>query len=385
MTHPTAILQLGDARIYRISQWSHILSAGKCLARPLLVDGLGKFFVISGVCTPRDLDKLGEIIAVIRTEDPKQTQFHTWTAYSIGRSAELAHDNILDRANALEDMQSDHSLVIGVITQYWQEAKHNTVLMNYLKNILVLHACKLLNARTTHRLEAGDLVASSSSLVDSLGRYNPGAKSAQITAANTRLSHQLEFDALSLCSAAYRRELARFVEQACDEVVSAIVALTRSGSDEELVDYLHRWISRILVKPYTYAIRSISDNRKIAFRTDESSRHMVAGAFVAERSMAELDAAISAIRDDYLFFADRIDLVEELVYLVSIETHLPEYKELQDNIRVQINELIEALRSKDLSRVRKSIKNIKNLIRHRDMHMLWPMHETDDTLHPIYR
>lgn len=385
MTHPTAILQLGDARIYRISQWSHILSAGKCLARPLLADRLSKFFVISGVFTPRDLDKLGEIIAVIRTEDPKQTQFHTWTAYSIGRSAELAHDNILDRANALEDMQSDHSLVIGVITQYWQEAKHNTVLMNYLKNILVLHACKLLNARTTHRLEAGDLVASSSSLVDSLGRYNPGAKSAQITAANTRLSHQLEFDALSLGSAAYRRELARFVEQACDEVVSAIVALTRSGSDEELMKHLHRWIGRILVKPYTYAIRSISDNRKIAFRTDESSRQMVAGAFVAERSMAELDAAISAIRDDYLFFADRIDLVEELVYLVSIETHLPEYKELQDNIRVQINELIEALRSKDLSRVRKSIKNIKNLIRHRDMHMLWPMHETDDTLHPIYR
>lgn len=385
MTHPTAILQLGDARIYRISQWSHVLSAGKCLARPLLADRLSKFFVISGVFTPRDLDKLGEIIAVIRTEDPKQTQFHTWTAYSIGRSAELAHDNILDRANALEDMQSDHSLVIGVITQYWQEAKHNTLLMNYLKNILVLHACKLLNARTTHRLEAGDLVASSSSLVDSLGRYNPGAKSAQITAANTRLDDQLEFDALSLGSAAYRRELARFVEQACDEVVSAIVALTRSGSDEELMKHLHRWIGRILVKPYTYAIRSISDNRKIAFRTDESSRQMVAGAFVAERSMAELDAAISAIRDDYLFFADRIDLVEELVYLVSIETHLPEYKELQDNIRVQINELIEALRSKDLSRVRKSIKNIKNLIRHRDMHMLWPMHETDDTLHPIYR
>ena len=385
MTHPTAILQLGDARIYRISRWSHVLSAGKCLARPLLADRLSKFFVISGVFTPRDLDKLGEIIAVIRTEDPKQTQFHTWTAYSIGRSAKLAHDNILDRANALEDMQSDHSLVIGVITQYWQEAKHNTLLMNYLKNILVLHACKLLNARTTHRLEAGDLVASSSSLVDSLGRYNPGAKSAQITAANRRLNHQLEFDALSLGSAAYRRELARFVEQACDEVVSAIVALTRSGSDEELMKHLHRWIGRILVKPYTYAIRSISDNRKIAFRTDESSRQMVAGAFVAERSMAELDAAISAIRDDYLFFADRIDLVEELVYLVSIETHLPEYKELQDNIRVQINELIEALRSKDLSRVRKSIKNIKNLIRHRDMHMLWPMHETDDTLHPIYR
>ena len=385
MTHPTAILQLGDARIYRISQWSHILSAGKCLARPLLADGLGKFFVISGVCTPRDLDKLGEIIAVIRTEDPKQTQFHTWTAYSIGRSAELAHDNILDRANALEDMQSDHSLVIGVITQYWQEAKHNTVLMNYLKNILVLHACKLLNARTTHRLEAGDLVASSSSLVDSLGRYNPGAKSAQITAANTRLNHQLEFDALSLGSAAYRRELARFVEQACDEVVSAIVALTRSGRDEELMKHLPRWIGRILVKPYTYAIRSVSDNRKIGFRTDELSRQMVAGAFVAERSLAELDAAISGIRDDYLFFAEHIDLVEELVYLVSIETHLPEYKELQDNIRILINELIEALRSKDLSRVRKSIKNIKNLIRHRDMHMLWPMHETDDTLHPIYR
>lgn len=385
MTHPTAILQLGDARIYRISQWSHVLSAGKCLVRPLLADRSGKFFVVSGAFTPRDLDKLGEIIAVIRTEDPKQTQFHTWTAYSIGRSAGLAHRNILDRANALEDMKSDHSLVIGVITRHWQEAKHNTVLMSYLKNILVLHACKLLNARTTHRLDAGDLVASSSSLVDSLGRYNPGAKSAQITAANTRINDQLEFDALSLGSAAYRRELARFVEQACDEVVSTIVALTRSGTDEELVDYLHRWISRILVKPYTYAIRSVSDTRKIAFRTDESSRQMVAGVFVAERSLAELDAAISGIRDDYLFFADHIDLVEELVYLVSIETHLPEYKDLQDNIRLQINELIKALGSKDQSQIRKSIKNIKNLIRHRDMHMLWPMHEADGTLHPIYR
>ena len=385
MTNSTTILQLGDAQEYRIASWSDTLYAGKCLARPLLVDRSGKFFVISGVFTPRDLDRLGEIIAVVRTEDPKQTQFHTWTAYSMGRSAKLAHRNILDRANALEDMKSEHSLVIEVITRYWQEAKHNSVLMSYLKNILVLHACKLLNARTAHRLDAGDLVASSSSLVDSLGRYNPGAKSAQITAANRRLNHQLEFDALSLGSAAYRRELARFVEQACDEVVSTIVALTRFGTDEELVGYLHRWISRILVKPYTYAIRSISDNRKIAFRTDESSRQMVAGAFVAERSLAELDAAISEIRDDHLFFADHIDLVEELLYLVSIETQLPEYKELQDNIRVQINALIEALGGKDQSQIRRSIKNIKNLIRHRDMHMLWPMHETDDTLHSIYR
>lgn len=385
MTHSTAILQLGDVQIYRITLRSKVLFAQRCLARPLLADKRGKFFVISGVFSTRDLDKLGEIIGVIRTEDPKQTQFHTWTAYTLGRSAGLAHQNILDRIDDIEDMQSEHSLVIETITKYWQEAKRNSVLMQYLKNILVLHACKLLNARTTNRLTAGDLVASSSSLVDSLGRYNPGAKSAQITAANSRLDDQLEFDALSRGSAEYRGELARFVEQACDEIVTQIVTLTSFGTDEDVARYLPRWIKRILVKPYTYAIRSISDNRNIVSRADPIARQTMAGVFLAERSLSELDSAISTVRDNTQMFFDNPELLDELAELLAIETHLPEYAELQDQIKTLLAELADAIVAQDIVTVRKSIKNIKNLIRHRDIHMLWPMHDTDGTIHPIYR
>jgi uncharacterized protein (UPF0335 family) len=385
MTHSTAILQLGDVQIYRITLRSKVLFAQRCLARPLLADKRGKFFVISGVFSTRDLDKLGEIIGVIRTQDPKQTQFHTWSAYTLGRSAGLAHQNILDRIDDIEDMQSEHSLVIETITKYWQEAKSNSVMMQYLKNILVLHACKLLNARTTNRLSAGDLVASSSSLVDSLGRHNPGAKSAQITAANSRLDDQLEFDVLSRGSAEYRREVGRFVELACDEIVTQIVALASFGNDEDMTKYLPRWIKRILVKPYTYAIRSISDDRNIAFRVDPIARQTISGVFLAERSLAELDSAMSRVHNNTQMFFDSPDLLDELIDLVAIETHLPEYADLQDQIKTLLAELTDALAVQDTATVRKSIKSIKNLIRHRDIHMLWPMHDTDGTIHPIYR
>ena len=120
--------------------------------------------------------------------------------------------------NALEEMQGEHSLVIEIITKYWLDARHNPLLMRYLRHILVLHACKLLNARTSNRLSAGDLVASSSSLVDSLGRYNPGASAAKLTASDTRLDAQLEFDELSRDSASDRGELAEDIERICDDV-----------------------------------------------------------------------------------------------------------------------------------------------------------------------
>lgn len=385
MTQSTAILLLGVAQEYRISQSSKVLAAGKCIARPIVADRSGKFFVISGVYSPRDLDRLGEIIAVIRTEDPKQTQFHTWSAYSIGRSAGLAYRNILDRARAIEEMQSEHSLVIEVITQHWQQAKRNPVMMSYLKNILVLHACRLLNARTSHRLSAGDLVASSSSLVDSLGRYNPSAKSAQITAANTRLEDQLEFDELSQGSAQYRGELAEFIEQACDEVIATIVSITKTASDEKLGVYLSSIIKQVLVKPYTYAVRSIGDQRGVIHLADEHSRQIVAGAFIAERSLAELDGAISTIRDHPQIFIENLDLVEELVSDLMTEVDLPEYTELQTNINYILNELVDALRRQDIMDIRKIVKSIKNIIRHRDIYMIWPQYDSFGVLHPIYR
>lgn len=385
MSQSTAILLLGEVQEYRISKRSHVLAAGKCLARRIAADRSGKFHVVSGVFSSKDQDKIGEIIAVIRTEDPSQTQFHTWTAYSIGRSAGLARRNILDRTRFIEDMQTEHSLVIEVITQHWQQAKQNPVMMGYLKNILVLYACRLLNAKTSHRLDAGELVASSSSLVDSLGRYNPGAKSAQITAANSRLDDQLEFDALSLGSAEYRAALVEFIERACDEVISTIVSLLRTGSDEDIEKYLPLLVKQVLVKPYTYSIRSISDQRGLMHQADAHSRQMIAGAFLAERSLAELDAAISTIRDYPEMFVDNIELAEELISATTVETDLPEYMALRGNISQMIVGLIDALRLQDITEVRKIIRDIKNIIRHRDIYMPWPMQETASVLHPIYR
>lgn len=380
-------LELGEPVVYTVRKVSKTLLAGECWARPIIGDNTGKFFVIAGT-SQADIDKLGEIIAVMRTEDATKTHYQTWGAYTLGRSAGNAHIDILDRMDALEEMQTDHSLVIEIITKHWAEAKQNNLLMRYLKHILVLHACKLLNARTSNRLSAGELVASSSSLVDSLGRYNPGAKSAQITASNTALDKQLEFDVKSRDSASDRGELALSIEPMCDDVVSQIVRLLNLGSDESVIHFLPIWFGRILVKPYTYAIRSLPAQRLDSLRASGLERSTVASIFLLERSLAEVSSMLSIIRDHPEVFIINQDLIDEIISLIDVEIVLPEYEKLIDNISEEIGTLQHYLAVQDYVSLKAHVRQIKTLIRHRDLHMLWPMHNVDDfdgPLHPIYR
>jgi hypothetical protein len=290
--------------------------------------------------------------------------------------------------NALEEMQDDHSLVIEIITKYWVDARHNPLLMRYLRHILVLHACKLLNARTTNRLSAGDLVASSSTLVDSLGRYNPGASAAKLTASDTRLDAQLEFDERSRDSASNRGELAEDIEAICDDVVSQIVRLLSLGSDESVRHFLPIWFSRILVKPYTYAIRSLFGQRMVSLRASGMDRTVVASTFLLERSLAEVSAMLSIVRDHPEMFIDSQDLIDEVIRLIDISTALTEYEDLVDRILECIDTIQRCLDSKDYVSLRAQIRQIKALIRHRDDIMLWPMYRVDSydgPIHPIYQ
>lgn len=380
-------LELGEPVVYTVRRISKTLLAGECWARPIIGDNTGKFFVIVGT-SQSDLDKLGEIIAVMRTEDPTKTHYQTWDAYTLGRSAFGAHTNILDRMNALEEMQGEHSLVIEIITKYWLDARHNPLLMRYLRHILVLHACKLLNARTSNRLSAGDLVASSSSLVDSLGRYNPGASAAKLTASDTRLDAQLEFDELSRDSASDRGELAEDIERICDDVVSQIVRLLNLGNDESVKHFLPIWFGRILVKPYTYAIRSLFGPRMDSLRASGMDRTVVASTFLLERSLAEVSAMLSIVRGHPEMFIAHQDLIDEIIRLIDIDTALPEYEDLVDRVLERIDTIQRCLDSQDYVSLRAQIRQIKALVRNRDDIMLWPMYNVDDfdgPVHPIYR
>ena len=376
-------LELGEPVVYTVRRVSKILLAGKCWAKPILGDSTGKFFVIVGV-TPADLDKLGEIIAVMRTENVTKTHYQTWDAYTLGRSAFNAQSNILSGMDAIEEMQAEHGLVVDIITKHWAEAKQNDLLMMYLKHILVLHACRLLNARTSNRLSAGELVASSSTLVDSLGRYNPGASAAKITASDTDLDRQLEFDDVSRESACDRGELAEAIEAICDDVVSQIVRLLNLGSDESVGHFLPIWFSRILVKPYTYAIRSLPAQRLDSLRASGLERSTVASIFLLERSLAEVSAMLSIVRDYPEMFIDNQDLIDEIISLIDVSTVLPEYEELINRVSEEIGTLHHYLTAQNYAPLMTHIGRVKSLIRHRDMHMLWPMHNVDGSLHPIY-
>ena len=371
-------MQLGDEFTYDLRLRSGISAAKRFRVRPILGDEKGKHHLIVGAYNPKDLDRVGEIIAVVRTEDVGRTYFQTWDAYSLGRAGRSSTHNIESRRDELEQIRLSGRVFVTVLTQHWRQIRTSAVFADYYSRLMSAYGAKLLAALTTYRLEGGEKIAAAVRLEDSRDQLNPRARCAQIVASMRRLEGQLELDAVSLGSVEHRAMLGELLSASIDDTLVEIDWLMQTTPTLSTSKALGDLLGRLAVKPYTYALRVIDKNGYTNALHRMAARERIVQILFTERMLGQVSALLSIVRDNPAEFVDDPEAIRGLAGLLLVgKAPTSAYEKLFVALRAELIHLMLAHEQHNAAGVAKTAQRIKKLLRYRDTTPLnWPKHNT---------
>ncbi len=366
------MLEFGATQVYRLGGVSHISKAGKYLVKKVLNDPTHKHYLIVGVFDPRDSNRVGEFIAVVRPENAKLTYYQTWDAFSLGRSGQESANSIALSRNIIEKIRLDSNATIKSLTTNWPAIVSNPIAVEYFSQLLSGHSSKLLASRTIARIEAGETLSRVVDLKDSRGRFNPSAKSAQLVKAKRLLKDQLTFDALSLHSARKRVGFSGLVLDTFKQELIWLDSLLRYGPSNVVAKQLEHSAELYACNPFGYGLRVISYNGYLNGLNRLTARNKIRTTFFIEDLLGEFSNTLSLAKNSELRGL-RPNIIAELKTMISVPSPSRVYSELLSLLRADLDELGSIMADGDDKALKRKIAQTKKHLRWRQANPRgWP-------------
>lgn len=366
------MLEFGATEVYRLGGVSHISKAGKYKVKKVLNDLTNKYYLIVGVFDPHDSGRVGEFIAVVRPENAKQTYYQTWDVYSLGRSGQDSANSIASSRNAIENIRLGNDITIKSLTSKWSAISSNPIAIEYFSQLLSGYSSKLLAARTINRVRAGEVLSDVIDLKDSNGRYNPGAKSAQLVMTDRLLTDQLTFDALSLHSARNRAGFGGAVLDVFKQELVWLDRLLSFGRSSTVAQQFERSSELYHCNPFGYGLKEINHNGYLNALDSLVARNKIRRIMFLEDLLGEFSNTLSLVKNSELRDLHP-EILSDLESLLPISGPSRIYSDLLKLLRADLSELGDIIASDDGPALLRKISQTKKHLRRRDANpMGWP-------------
>jgi len=329
------MLEFGTTEIYYLGGASRISKAGKYWVRKVLNDPTQKHFLIVGVFDQRDAHRIGEFIAVVRPENPKKTYFQSWDSFSLARAGKESTISIQAQRETLESLVLGNGTTVQSLTKNWSSVRNSPIAIEYFSQLMRSYSAKLVSSQTISRVAAGDKLSRVVELKDSTGKYNPGAISAQITSANSDLSQQLSFDALSLGSAQNRSGFAKIVVETFKKELIWLDRLLRFGKNSTVQAQLSRRAVLYGCKPFGYGMpNAIYTAENLSLKDRDNIRSV----FFTENLLGEFSSSLSVAKNEQLRKLQP-SIAKDLAAIIDVTPPNQAYSDLLDLLRTDLEEL----------------------------------------------
>ncbi len=366
------MLEFGAPEIYRLGGASRISKAGKYQVKKVLNDPTNKHYVIIGVFDSKDVGRVGEILAVVRTENPKLTYYQSWDVFSLGRSGRDSANSIASSRNAIESIRLGKSVAIKSLTTMWPAISSNPLAIEYFSQLLSGYSSKLLGARTINRIHAGEVLSDVIDLKDSRGRYNPGAKSAQLVMTDRILRDQLTFDALSLHSARNRAGFGGLVLDTFKQELIWLDRLLSFGRSSTVAQQFERSSELYACNPFGYGLKVIRLNGYLNALEKPVARNKIRSIMFLEDLLGEFSNTLSLVKNKELRDL-RPKIVSDLESMIPASGPSRVYSDLLKLLRADLAELGDIIASDDGPALLRKISQTKKHLRRREANPSgWP-------------
>ncbi len=257
-----------------------------------------KYWVVTKVSNDKDLDLVGELLIYVKPRPPLKEHETFVTVESGIRSGIQGSRNVALRSR-LESARSD---TVKEVRQRLLDDWYRLLLYSDGREsqLLELIVSDMQLCRTLLRKDVRGRVERSVGFLDSIGRMNPQANAARLTAAIARLRLQLEYDVLTEKSLRYRYlNCTTFAETIAADIWDVQVLLegfllgrrtAKSFSAET-----RKRLDRVSIKPYFWAKVWIDRwlNTEV-FNAQEGK--LIVEALLAEQQLGEIDMLLSELK-----------------------------------------------------------------------------------------
>ncbi len=253
--------------------------------------GAKKYWLVVEVSHVEDLHLVGEIMIDVKPDSAIHHEAFV-TVESGMRSGQIGSERVLQRSRLERAHITALSTVRSRLLQDWIALLKNPSPSN---DLLLVVASDLDNARLNLRVDARDRTRSTVRFADSLGRPNPRANAARLTAAIARLRLQIEADVLNKYSLHYRfLNCTVIAENIAADIWDMQVMAYRDTRDYGST-ILQR-LNRIAIKPYFWAVIWIRNN--IGDNPRDMALHapFIAQLLATEQRLGEIDMLLSEFK-----------------------------------------------------------------------------------------
>jgi len=366
------MLEFGAPEVYKLGGASRISKAGKYRVKKILNDPTNKHYLIVEAFHPKDVGRVGEFLAIVRPENPKSTYYQSWDVFSLGRSGQDSANNIASSRNAIENIRLGNDITIKSLTSKWSAIGSNPLAIEYFSQLLSGYSSKLLGARTISRIQAGEVLSDVIDLKDSRGRYNPGAKSAQLVMTDRLLRDQLTFDALSLHSARNRAGFGGLVLDTFKQELVWLDRLLSFGRSSTVAQQFERSSELYNCNPFGYGLKVINHNGYLNALDSLVARNKIRRTMFLEDLFGEFSSTLSLVKNKEVRNL-RPKIISDLESMLPTSGPSRAYTGLINLLRSDLAELGDIIASDDNPALLRKISQTKKHLRRRDANpMGWP-------------
>ncbi len=257
-----------------------------------------KYWVVTKVSDAKDLDLVGELLIFVKPRPPLKEHETFVTVESGIRSGIQGSRNSALRSQ-LESVRSDTVVEVRQrLLDDWQR------LLQYSdgreSQLLELIVSDMQLCRTLLRKDVRGRVEQSVGFLDSIGRMNPRANAARLTAAIARLRLQLEYDELTQKSLRYRYlNCTTFAETIAADIWDIQVLLKEFLSGKRVAKSFsaetRSRLERISIKPYFWAKVWIDRWLNTEVYSAQEAR-LIVEVLLAEQQLGEIDMLLSELK-----------------------------------------------------------------------------------------
>lgn len=265
--------------------------------RPIVITpsakGAQKYWLVTKVSNVADLDRVGEIMVNVRpTESVDHETF--LTVESGIRSGLLGSRNVKLHSGLDDSRAQAVNTVRDRLLEDWYEVVKT---VNVSAELLRIVEADMQLARTALRRDAKSRIGASRDFTDSLGRMNPRANAARLTAAIARLRLQIDVDMASERSLRYRfLNCTVIAESIAADIWDMQVMSYRLARSNLLASQFQKRIERIPIKPYFWAYLWLKNRFDLTKLEDPNHTMFVAQLFAAEQCLGEVDMLLSEFK-----------------------------------------------------------------------------------------
>lgn len=275
------------------------LKGSKVRARQILVrpgsNHSEKYWLITQVNHIADIHCIGEIL--IRVRPSAAIDHETFVTVESGmRSGIIGSDNVAVRSKLDASRAEAITIVRGRLLDDWVrllQDGHSTE-----TDLLEVIAADMALARTLLRKDARARVEYSANFLDSMGRRNPSANAARLTAGIARLRLQVANDMINKKSLWYRYlNCSTLAENIAMDIDSMQYMAYRSDLMESTVH--HRFVhllDRLPIKPYFWAVNWVHNTYSPSEYGKSHVAQAIVSALLAEQCLAEIDMLCSELK-----------------------------------------------------------------------------------------